>query len=636
MMKHGFFTYLKSYSCDPQSVNRLIVSNFLYSNNIQKCNNVLIEQLRIKKDDSNFDDLKKFVSTFSIITIEDLIEAFEYVISPEEKVITGAIYTPNDIREFIVDQVINIKGNIDASFKLCDPACGCSGFLYTAAKMIKEKSKRSYFDIYRENLFGLDIQKFSITRSELLLSLAAIVDGEDPEYFSFNLHLGNALNFDWKNEIPDFIGFDSIVGNPPYVCSRNIDRESKILIQNWSVSSTGHPDLYIPFFELGISFLKPNATLGYITMNTFFKSVNGRALRDYFQTHMFDMKIIDFGSFQVFDSKSTYTCICVIQKSVSENLKYVKLSSTDFLVNEKLSFKSIGYKNLDFERGWNLQEREILNKIESIGTPLGKKFTSRNGIATLKNDVYIFDPFQEDEDFYFLQNDREYQIERAACVDIINPNKLTKLDSIESIRKKIIFPYRILNGQAVIIPEEEFKMEAPGAYKYLLSKKEVLATRDKGKGKDYQIWYAYGRNQSLENYNFKLFFPHISPSIPNYVINNEPSLLFVNGLAIIGENERELKYLRKIMSSRLFWFYIINSSKPYGSGYYSFSRNYIKNFGIYDFSDNEIDQLLAIKDQEEINNYIENLYDVDLTQVKPLTKVSGTTINSKSLPEVVG
>lgn len=634
-MKKDFFSYLKSYSFDPEKIDRIIVSNFLYSNNIRRCNNRLVEQLRIKEEDLDYGEFERITKSYSIASFEDLIEVFEFVVSPEEKVVTGAVYTPSYVRAYIVDQTIQEDSVIDPTFRVCDPACGCSGFLHTSAKRIKQISGRSYLDIYRENLFGLDIQEFSIRRSELLLSLAAIVDGEDEDHFEFNLYQGNALNFDWTKTIHDFQGFDSIVGNPPYVCSRNINGESKNLVFNWNVSKSGHPDLYIPFFELGITLLKPNACLGYITMNTFFKSVNGRALREYFQNQKLDMNILDFGSFQVFESKSTYTCICLIKNSPSEFLHYVRLSDTSSLLSDGISLESIEYESLDFEKGWNLQERDILNKIESIGTPLGKKFTSRNGIATLKNDVYIFEPVKEDDHFYILQNGQKYSIEREACVDIINPNKLTKLDSIESLRKKVIFPYQMENGQTSIIPEEEFSERFPNTYNYLLSKRDILETRDKGKGEHYDVWYAYGRNQSLESYPFKLFFPHISPTTPNYVINNEPSLLFVNGLAIVGENEQELQYLSKVMSSRLFWFYIVNSSKPYGSGYYSLSRNYIKNFGIYDFSKEQIEHLNCLDSSDEIDGYLEKLYGINfdkfcLPERSRRHTLSGLELNLKS------
>lgn len=36
------------------------------------------------------------------ITLEDLIQLFEYVISPSDRIVNGAIYTPRNIREYIV------------------------------------------------------------------------------------------------------------------------------------------------------------------------------------------------------------------------------------------------------------------------------------------------------------------------------------------------------------------------------------------------------------------------------------------------------------------------------------------------------------------------------------------------------
>jgi len=615
-MKKEFFKYLSSYSFDPIKVNRIIVSNFLFTNGIESCQNLLIEKLRIKTEEKDFDELLRIVETYSISTLEDLIEAFEFVISPEEKVISGAVYTPEYIRKYIVDNTVGLNSDIVKKIKVCDPACGCSGFLITAAKRIKKLSGRTYSSIFRNNLYGLDIQEFSISRSEILLSLCAIIEGEDEEKFDFNLYLGNALSFDWTTHLENFIGFDAIIGNPPYVCSRNIERESRDLISNWSVSKSGHPDLYIPFFEIGVLNLKPNGTLGFITMNTFFKSVNGRALREYLCKQKLSMGIVDFGAFQVFQSKSTYTCICLIKKTHASNLNYIRLNDCNSLLSNGLPFQSINYEELDFENGWNLQERDILNRIEKTGAPLGKRFITRNGIATLRNEVYIFEPVDEDENFYFLQNGQQYSIEREICVDIVNPNKLTNENTIEPLRKKAIFPYYFRNEKPIILLEEDLVLRFPNAYNYLVSKKEVLASRDKGKGKDYEVWYAYGRNQSLEHYEFKLFFPHISPSIPYYVFNNEPNLLFVNGLAIIGKNERELRYLQKIMSSRLFWFYIVNSSKPYGSGYFSLSKTYVKNFGIYDLTKDQIDHLLNLSSQDEVNVYLEELYDIDLSKMR--------------------
>lgn len=613
-MNKGIFTYLRSYSANPQRINRLIVSAFLNSFNIKETSNSLINQYLIKSHDDDSGKLSEFLAIHHFTKIEELIEIFEFVISPEEKVVTGAVYTPKNIRSYIVGKCLEDVNGFE-NFKICDPACGCGGFLLTVSQRLIDLSDLTYEDIFRNNIYGLDIEEFSIERSKILLSLAAILDGEDKD-FEFNFFRGNALNFIWEDIIENFTGFTVVIGNPPYVCSRNIDNESKKLLENWSVCSTGHPDLYIPFFQIGISLLQEGGKLGFITMNTFYKSVNGRALRNYFQDLHLNFDIIDFGAVQIFNSKSTYTCICLIENSTSENLNYVRIEDYNDFLADNFILRPIFYNSLDAEHGWNLQAQDLIHHIENTGKPLGVKFKSRNGIATLRNTIYIFDPIRKDKNFYYLNSEgTEYRIERSACVDVVNPNKLIKLNSIDTIRKKIILPYSVRENKINIIKENKFATSYPFTHEYLSSKKDVLATRDKGKGKKYDVWYQFGRNQSLEPYSYKLFFPHISPHIPNYVINDEPDLLFVNGIAIVSDNLTELEYLRKIMSSRLFWFYITNSSKPYGSGYFSLSRNYIKNFGIYDFDDQQIKFLIETEDQQIINKFLEELYGINLETV---------------------
>lgn len=607
-MNKDIFTYLRSYSVDPQKVNRLIVTAFLHSFNIGKTENNFLKPFLIESEDEEYTNLKEFLAIHQFSDIEELIKVFEFVISPEEKVITGAVYTPKHIREYIVEQCFADVKNFE-NLKICDPACGCSGFLYTAAQVIKKKTNLNYSEIFTRNIFGLDIQEFSITRSKLLLTLFAISEGETMDS-SFNLFQGNALNFNWSDTLQNYEGFDIILGNPPYVCSRNIDEESKQYIFDWKVSRSGHPDLYIPFFQIGVENLKPAGVLGYITMNTFFKSVNGRALRQYFEEEALSLKILDFGSNQVFQSKSTYTCICIIKKEESKSVQYAK--GNEQSLTNGIAFKSIPYIELNYKNGWNLQRFDLLNQIESTGTPLGELFITRNGIATLKNHIYIFDPIKEDGDYYYLQNGSIYPVEKGICKEIINPNKLTKVENIDVLRKKAIFPYQYdEQNNPSLIDKKEFISKYPKAFKYLEAKKKILATRDKGKG-DYENWYAYGRNQSLEKYPVKLFFPHITSHLPNYTISTDENLLFYNGIAVVSNDERKILFLKKLMSSKLFWFYITNSSKPYGSGYFSLSRNYIKNFGIFDFTDDEREFIIQCENKETLNSFIEGKYKVKI------------------------
>ncbi len=168
-----------------------------------------------------------------------------------------------------------------------------------------------------------------------------------------------------------------------------------------------------------------------------------------------------------------------------------------------------------------------------------------------------------------MQNGSVYPIEKGICRDIVNSNKLNKAGSLSKIKEKVIFPYDD-EIKPNLFSETFLKNKFPMAHKYLCNKREILAKRDNGEG-DYEKWFAFGRTQSLEKMKFKLFFPHLTDKTPNYLISTDDNLLFYNGLAIVGESKNDLTIINKLMQSRLFWFYIKNTSKPYTSGYFSLS-----------------------------------------------------------------
>ena len=600
---------LVEYTTDIYSVNRLIVTSFLNNNNIYKVKNDFIAKFIISECDDDFCFFNSIKDGLEIYTFDDLIKSFEYIISPVDKVVTGAIYTPGFIREYILNNIKNIN-NLNGGIKICDPACGCGGFLFSAVLKLKKISPElSYYKIYKDFIFGLDLKKYSVERTEILLTLLAICNGEDNPFFEFNLFTGNALNFDWSENLvnDNFDGFDIVVGNPPYVASRNIEDDTFQLLKKWKVCSTGHPDLYIPFFEIGMSILKEGGCLGFITMNTFFKSLNGRALRHYFSEKKYKFFITDFGSVQIFSSRNTYTCICIIEKKYSNEIFYRKVLNIEEL--KKLEYKEILYDDLKNLEGWNLDNNNDINRIENIGEPLRNLYKINTGIATLKNNIYIIDPISEDEENYILNSD--FKVEKKICVDIFNPNKLIEKNSIDDLKKKIIFPYYYQNDNAKLILEDDLKRKYPNVYTYLLQHKNELDARDKGKG-NYEEWYAYGRHQGMIKSKYKLFFPHIAPKTPNFIISEEEDLLFHNGLAILSNDKESLEVLKVLMSSRLFWFYIVSTSKPYTSGYFSLSNNYIKSFGIYPFNEEQKRFLLSQKDTNILNKFIEELYGVSL------------------------
>ncbi len=357
-MNHNIFKYLKSYSPDPVIVDRVIISSFLRFNNLRVYNNTFLQSYVIKETDQDYASLVSFCSLLQkhcdTLNIEDLIELFEFVISPSDKIVNGAVYTPSYIREYIVSTCLSRATKGVDDLIIGDISCGCGGFFVTVAEIFYKTYNKSFKEIYANNIFGLDIAEFSITRTKIVLSLLALKYGEDHP-FDFNLYNGDALIFDWHKNNPIIMGnagFDIIVGNPPYVCSKNLSSETKELLGAWCVAGIGNTDLYIPFFQIGYEALAPNGVLGYITVNSFIKSLNGRELRNYFARNNVNLSIIDFGGEQVFRGRTTYTCICLLQRIESHSLRYVQFPSHNINELTQADFHVINYAQLNNHKGW--------------------------------------------------------------------------------------------------------------------------------------------------------------------------------------------------------------------------------------------------------------------------------------------
>ena len=621
MIDRDITAFLTTYSDDLLRVNRIIVATYVQFNNVTNIKNKLLSSYLRESDE---EQVKHFISLIrrnsSQFGLENLIQLFEVTIPSGNVTVNGAIYTPHWVKDYIIRESFNRlaeKNLLDVRF--ADVSCGTGAFLYTIAEQLRDKTGKSFYDIFRQNVFGLDISDYAIERAKIVLILLAKHYGEDHELFEFNLLVGNALAFDWKDAIPSFKGFDAVVGNPPYVRAKHLDEQTKALMVNWKVTKTGNPDLYIPFFEIGIKHLKDHGILGYITVNTFKRSVNARSLREYFKSNRFDISILDFGNQQIFENRSTYTCIVFIRNCSSNSVHYYRATPSELVATHEIPFSRINYKLLDNHKGWIMSDNTALNnirRIENAGISLGDKYPIRNGLATLSNDTFIFKPVDEDENFYYHQNGKLHRIEKAICKDIIKPNRLKTEEEIPVLTEKIIFPYYCDEGQLNmfagkpqkqrVLDECVFRERFPNAYQYLEQNKTKLLNRDKGKDQKYK-WFEYGRTQALADYGKKLLFPYMSDK-PYFVFTDQKDLLLYAGYAIYSDSDRELKVLKRILESKIFWYYIQKTSKPYGGNFFALAKNYVKDFSICELTENEENFLLETNSPHERDEFLFDKY----------------------------
>ena len=137
------------------------------------------------------------------------------------------------------------------------------------------------------------------------------------EYESiFNLE--NNKPFEWRFEFPEvlddkgeFMGFDLVVGNPPYIDYRKIDEQTKgVLAKNsafYKKSKEG--SIYVYFIERGKEILAQNGSMIFINPIAYICQESGFGLRNFIDKNLSLNLMLNVSNLKVFDSAATYTCI---------------------------------------------------------------------------------------------------------------------------------------------------------------------------------------------------------------------------------------------------------------------------------------------------------------------------------------
>lgn len=212
--------------------------------------------------------------------------------------------------------------------------------------------------------------------------------------------------FEWRFEFPevmaengDFIGFDVVIANPPYIRQEEL-KEFKDLFKERFQTFAGTADLYVYFVELGIDLLKPDGHFCYIFPNKWMRAGYGRALRNWTQQYQIDT-LIDFGDLPVFEEATTYPIVLNMRKQAAndsmtvaevENLDFDGLSLSDYLTPRWYDVRLAGLQ----EEGWSLVRPEVqalLDKLRATGVPLGEYVNGKiyYGIKTGLNEAFVID-----------------------------------------------------------------------------------------------------------------------------------------------------------------------------------------------------------------------------------------------------
>ena len=267
----------------------------------------------------------------------------------------------------------------------------------------KRKLEGDLFNLQNQfNLFGMTDKEKEKWEKDVNKITAEIAKLEtEIEEIKNNKIYENA--FEWRFEFPEvlddegnFMGFDVVIGNPPYIFGGNlgISSQEKILFKEKFNSGSGKINLFTLFIEQGFNVLAKNKLLAFVIPNTFLRVTSYSISRKDIIDNKTILNIYDFGD-SVFQDAIT-TAIVIIVGNTRSELKHSILISSKGTQN-RLNQNSL--KNNDYVIAINIDQSKsgILNKIVNNSYSLGELCEEMIfGVVITKNiDDVVSNKFKE-------------------------------------------------------------------------------------------------------------------------------------------------------------------------------------------------------------------------------------------------
>ncbi len=181
--------------------------------------------------------------------------------------------------------------------------------------------------------------------------------------------------FEWRFEFPevlnedgDFMGFDIVLSNPPYISTKNIVSSQKKYFLNRYQVAKGQFDLYLIFTELASTLLKINGHFSFITSNTFISNKDCDLFRRFLLQKVDLLEIVNLDETVFTEAKLDVAVFSYKnRKPEKEHQFLIARNRNEFENNTRISFKSIkALKNASYQIKINYNNKDwaICEKIE--------------------------------------------------------------------------------------------------------------------------------------------------------------------------------------------------------------------------------------------------------------------------------
>ena len=321
------------------------------------------------------------------------------------------------------------------SIRILDPACGSGAFLIEAFDQLHAEYEQTndrvrelrgfaeLFDLDRkilqENLYGVDLNEEAVHIAKLSLWIKTAVKGKELTSLDHNLRVGNSIVADpadrpagvrLAGRIPGGLrpseagGFDVVIGNPPYIRQEWLS-PIKPYLQSRYAAYHGMADLYVYFYELGLSLLRPGGRLSYVVTNKWMKAGYGEPLRRFFAEKGWVESVVDFGhAKQIFEDADVFPSIIVVRRPdegrVPETTRVCAIPREQLRIDDlsvQIAKEGIGVERSRLgANSWQLEPRGVFGfagQDLGEGYPLGRVCGAKPyyGIKTGFNEAFLID-----------------------------------------------------------------------------------------------------------------------------------------------------------------------------------------------------------------------------------------------------
>ncbi|GAA7239301.1 class I SAM-dependent DNA methyltransferase [Helicobacter pylori] len=236
--------------------------------------------------------------------------------------------------------------------------------------------------------------------------------------------------FEWRFEFPevlddegDFLGFDCIIGNPPYIRQEQIKEIKPLLQKQYQNFYNSTADIYTYFFALSYHLLKDKGFNAFITSNKYARAKYGAQLRELLLKKTTIVSYMELNALKVFESTTVDTSIMsFIKQEPSKESRFNYYEPTPDDKNDLKSARSLPMRqNALSTESFIFADASFLDlrdKMESVGTPLKDWDIQINyGIKTGANEAFIITTEKREE----ILNACETQEERKRTEALIKP-----------------------------------------------------------------------------------------------------------------------------------------------------------------------------------------------------------------------